>query len=69
MRIIEEWILYFSDGSNAERAETDDEGIERDSGDSDDDRVSSRSVDFNSIIQVSIILMSTISPGGNFFFY
>ena len=40
-------------GESAERPETDDEGIERDSGDSDDDRISSRAFNFDSILDVS----------------
>ncbi|CAG7837248.1 unnamed protein product, partial [Allacma fusca] len=34
-----------------ERPETDDEGIERDSGDSDDDRISTRAFNFDSILE------------------
>lgn len=41
---------------NAERPETDDEGIERDSGDSDDDRMgNSRTFNFESILEVRVL--------------
>ena len=49
-------VFSFCTGETAERPETDDEGIERDSGDSDDDRNSSRAVNFNGILEVRIIL-------------
>lgn len=43
----------FVTDENAERPETDDEGIERDSGDSDDDRMGNRAFNFESILEVS----------------
>ncbi len=45
----------FVTDENAERPETDDEGIERDSGDSDDDRMGNRAFNFESILEVSKI--------------